>query len=512
MTGAFVEYEPARELVHHLVFAKGKEHAHEIVDGLLARFSVVELAALAERWELWARPKQLAPPTYWRTWGFLTGRGWGKTKAISRHVNAEVYAGRAMLIGLVAQDEANAIDVQIQGPSGLIATAPPWFKPEWQASALRLVWPNGARAYVRTPEAPGKIRGLEYHLSWGTELQSWPVVTREEAFSNLQISTRLGYARLVWDATPKKRHPILLELLADAKRDPEHHVIIRGATHENAAHLGEGYVERLEQKYGGTSRGREELLGEMLEDSEGALWKQAWIDAKRRPWPSVIVRRVIAVDPAVTARAGSDRTGIIDAGLAPDGQMIVLGDGSGKHPPEAWAGIVLDKHQGGGCDCVVVETNKGGDLVTQNLRAAASSRGLQVIVLGKNEQPRRVAGIVYVREVHSRGEKADRAQPTATAYERGRVSHADGVDLGELEDTLTTWEPVPGKRSPDALDALVQAATELLGLNVNTPDAKIGFVGIEKVAQAVAGHSAPASNVSQALAAIIGGGGRGGRI
>lgn len=483
--------------------------AHRILDVALDKIPVIDLAALSYDWRnMWARPKQVAPAHGWRSWGFLGARGIGKTLAVSKHINEEAHAGRAMLIGLAAQDEANSIAVQVLGPSGLIATAPPWFRPRWEATALQLVWPNGARAYVRTPEVPGKIRGLEYHLSWICELQSWPQVTREEAFSNFLLSTRVGYGRMVWDATPKKRHPLLRELLATSESDPLRHVVVRGATRENAANLGDGYIEELERKYGGTQKGREELLGEMLDDSEAALVRQAWIDQARRGMPDRLVRRVIGIDPAVTNRAGNDRTGIVEAGLGVDGQMLVLGDYSDKHSADAWASIVLERYVRNGCDCVVVETNKGGDLVTQNLRAHAGRRGLSVVVLGKEEHPRPMTSVVYVREVHARGTKEDRAQPLATAYERGRVSHVIGVDLLALEDMLTTWEPAPGQRSPDALDALVHAGTELLGLLSNRADASAGFKGITDVSKALASTTRGPMNV----ATLLGGAGTGGRI
>ncbi len=235
----------AQALVRDLIARVGIQNANASVESLRLQFANCELAAVAASWRFWAREKQLPPATSWRTWGFLTGRGFGKTKAISEYINGEVYAGRAMLILLMAQDEASAIAIQVQGPSGLIATAPPWFKPQWEATAQQLVWPNGARAYVRTPEVPGKIRGLEYHLAWLSEIQSWPAATRDEAFSNALLSTRLGYARIVWDATPKRRHPILRELVSTAEKNPKAHVIVRGTTHENASNLGEGYVEEL---------------------------------------------------------------------------------------------------------------------------------------------------------------------------------------------------------------------------------------------------------------------------
>jgi phage terminase large subunit-like protein len=473
------------------------------------QLSVVERAAVALDWSFWSRSKQRPPAGAWRTWGFLTGRGFGKTVSVSKFINAEVAQGRAKLLCLCAQDEQSAVDLQVNGPSGLIATASPFFRPQWEASALQLVWPNGARAYVRTPEVPGKIRGLEYHLSWISELQSWPNATRVEAMDMVLVSTRLGYARVVWDATPKKRHPLLKDLLARHDAAPETHVIVRGTTHENAANLGEGYVSELERKFGGTARGREELLGEMLEDSEFSLVKQAWIDDTRRGAPARYTRRVVSIDPAVTNRKGSDTTGIVEVGLGPDGQAYVLTDRSGKYDVGKWADIALEIYTRHGCDLVIAETNKGGQLVTQNLRALAKERGLEVVVIGKDERPIARAGKVFVKEVYARGAKEDRAEPVATAYERKRVSHVIGADLVSLEDTLTTWEPAPNVDSPGDLDALVHAVVELLDLANATPDPAAGFVGIEAVAKQIVAPPRPTS-LAHVFSAPFGG--RGDRL
>lgn len=477
------ELSPAAALVQRLVWRLGIEQAHRQIDRMIDSMTVVEAAALAYDWRgTWARPKQVAPLGDWRSWGFLTGRMFGKTISASKHVNDEVEAGRASLVCLLAQDEQSSIDIQVLGPSGLIATAPPWFKPQWEASALQLAWPDGSRAFVRTPERPGKIRGLEYHLSWISELQSWPVATRLEAHSNVALSTRLGYARTVWDATPKKRHPLLLQRLRNHELEPSRHVIVRGGSREARLYVGPGVIEDLEREIGGTAKGREELEGEMLPDSDGALVKDDWINDNRRKRPDRLTRRVLAVDPAVTNRAGNDSTGIADVGLGVDGQALVLGDYSGKYEPGEWATIVLNQYLKG-CDLLIAETNKGGHLVTQNIRAAAAERGLRVVVIGEEEKvPPRCAGVVFVREVHARGPKEDRAQPVATAYERGRISHVIGVELGALEDILTTWEPTVGQRSPDALDALVHAMVEILGLTVNKADKRAGYKGISEVA------------------------------
>lgn len=489
----------------------GRDGARRVLRAAFAKLPIVEQAALAARWRFWGRSKQLAPyGDGWKTCGFLAGRGFGKTLANANFVNDEVEAGRAMLVGLAAQDEANCIALQVNGPSGLIATAPPWFKPVLHGSTEGPVvhWPNGARAYVRTPEVPGKIRGLEYQLSWICEIQSWPKASQQEALDNFFLATRLGYARIVWDATAKRRHPLLKALIAAGAAEPRKHVVVRGALYENAANLGDGYVAEMERKFAGTQRGREELNGEMLDDADGALFQQGWIDSTRRQMPPQLLRRILSVDPAVTNRKGSDTTGINESGLGVDGQMLVLGDYSGKIDPGKWAEITLDRYVAGPCSLILAETNKGGQLIAQNLRAAAKERGLEVIVVEKDERPQPIAGKVFVKEVFARGAKEDRAEPVATAYERRRISHVFGVDLGSLEDTLTTWEPAPGVDSPGDLDALVHAAVELLDLSNNVPDPAAAFVGITEVAKQLAAPVSPTS-ITQALAGY---GGRGDRI
>ena len=474
----------AQHLVHRLVQVLGRDTAEKTLDVMLSKFSNVELAALAAYWPFWARPKQLPPTGTWRSWGFLAGRGFGKTLAMSKYVNEQVQLGNAMLVGLCAQDEASCVSIQVLGPSGLIATAPPWFRPHWEAFRMNLVWPNGARAYVRTPEVPGKIRGLEYHLSWCTELQSWPQATMSEAHDNVLLSTRLGYARTLWDATPKKRHPLLKERLAMSASEPERHIVVRGTTYENTTNLGDGYVEDLERKLGGTSRGREELLGEMLDDDDDALVHQEWIEKARRPRPERFRLKVLGIDPAITKRKGSDNTGLVLVGRGVDDQGYVLGDRTGKYAPGQWTAIVVDWYVKEEIDLIVVETNKGGDLVVQALRAEAQTKGMQVVVIGKDERvPERRRGIIFVREFYSRGSKEDRANPVAVAYEKGRMSHVIGVNLETLEETLTGWVPNPNADSPDDLDALAIAANEALGLTSDAPDPKLSMVGVPEMAK-----------------------------
>jgi phage terminase large subunit-like protein len=479
---------PAAALVDRLVARHGKTAAHLELDGILDQMSVVELAALAYSWrEFWARPKQLFPTTDWRSAGFLTARGVGKTASCVSHIVEEVQAGRVGCLGLAAQNEEKTVDVQV---GGLLDASPPWFKPEYHTTAKQLVWPNGAIAYVHTPEVPGAIRSHNFDLCWLSEVQSWPTATREEALLNFQFATRVGYARTIWDATPKKGHPILKRFLARGASEPDRHIVIRGSIYENRRNLAAKIIEDLEKEYAGTTQGREELEGEMLDESEGAIFKAEWFLAHRRHLPDRLAYRVVAVDPAVTSRKGSDTTGIVESALGVDDRAYVLRNDSGRHTVEHWGELVLDRYQAG-CDLVIAETNKGGDLVTQNLRAIGKTRGLTVVVVGKDERPRRLSGTVFVKEVHARGAKEERARPVATAYERGRVSHVIEADLSGLEQTMTTWEPEPNADSPGDMDALVHGVVEVLGLASNRVDPKGGFRGAVEANRAIQGAAGP---------------------
>ena len=236
------------------------------------------------------RKKQLAPAGAWRTWGFLTGRGFGKQSiSIAEHINDEVEAGRAMLIGLAAQDEQSSVDIEVNGPSGLIATAPPWHRPQWEAGgiATRLAERAPKRMSVRR-RCPARSEALNITCLGYPSCNRGRTRPGKRRFLTSFFQPASGNGRIVWDASPKRRHPIPKRAARALRGRARACVleIVPGTTHENSATLGDGYVAEMQKKFGGTMRGREELLGEMLTDSELALVKQAWIDAARRPAPA----------------------------------------------------------------------------------------------------------------------------------------------------------------------------------------------------------------------------------
>jgi phage terminase large subunit-like protein len=254
----------------------------------------------------------------------------------------------------------------------------------------------------------------------------------------LQFALRLGEApRQVVTTTPRPI-PLLKRIIEDAVT-----VTTRARTHDNSANLAPGFVAEMQRRYGGTSLGRQELDGEIIDERSGSLWRRDWIEDARVSGAPELTRIVVAVDPPVTATATSDSCGIVVAGLGRDGRGYVLADRSvqGREPPQ-WARAVVAAYRDFEADRVVAETNQGGDLVVGVLKQI--DEGLPV------------------RQVKATRGKWIRAEPVAALYAEGRISHVGALPV--LEDQLAVFgaDGLARGRSPDRLDALVWAITDLM--------------------------------------------------
>jgi hypothetical protein len=135
--------------------------------------------------------------------------------------------------------------------------------------------------------------------------------------------------------------------------------------------------------------------------------------------------------------------------------------------------------------------------------------GLSVTMVDAAAQTRYSPTTVYVKEVHSYVSKSVRAEPVASLYEAGRVSHVVGADLSDLEEWLTTWEPGPGVSSPDSMDALVHGAWELARIGEKSVvDKRASFAGIGALAKGI--ETAQRAQPSRSLMSTFGRGRRGG--
>lgn len=190
-------------------------------------------------------------------------------------------------------------------------------------------------------------------------------------------------------------------------------------------------------------------LGDYEPVAIGAIWDRVCLHEGRREDAPQLGRILVAVDPAVSAKAGSDEHGIIVGGLGDDQRGYILDDLSTRGSPRKWAERAVAAFDRYGADALVIEINQGGDMVRHTLESVRP--GLPII------------------EVRASRGKHVRAEPIAALYALGRVSHVG--TFRELEDQMCkmTAAGYEGEGSPDRCDAMVWLLSELFPDLVRKP-------------------------------------------
>lgn len=377
------------------------------------------------------------------TWLVTGGRGSGKTRLGAEWVTALArrlppfaeFGNRYDRIALVDETLGDAREVMVEGPSGILAVARE-DRPRFEPTRRRLLWPSGAVAQLFSSEDPESLRGPQFCAAWCDEAGKWR--NAEETFDMLQFGLRLGARPLQLITTTPRPTPLMRRLMQDP-------AVVRNRlnTADNAGNLAAGFVETLQRRYAGTRLGRQELDGDLIEDRDDALWSRTMLEDCFVAEPGPLRRIVVAVDPPASARRTSDACGIVAAGLDEAGRLVVLADATLKAAkPRDWAARAVALYHGLGADCLVVEVNQGGDMAEAVIRT--------------------VDATIAMRPARALRGKWLRAEPVAALYQQGRVAHAGRFP--ELEDEMCDFGPdgLSNGRSPDRLDALVWAVTELM--------------------------------------------------
>lgn len=413
----------------------------------LASLDPETLHFILSDWQLWARDDQLPPAATatgddWRVWLILGGRGAGKTRSGAEWVRAKALGiaplgdERAHRIALVGETLSDVRRVMIEGVSGLLAIHGADERPALESSKQQLVWPNGTIAQMFSAEDPDSLRGPQFDAAWCDELAKWR--RPEETWDMLQFGMRLGEKPAIAVTTTPRPLPLLKSIMDDPGT-----VVTRAATAANAAHLAPVFIAEMERRYAGTALGRQELLGEIVDEQSGSLWRRDWIERSRVKDCPELTSVVVAVDPPVTATARSDACGIVIAGLGADGRAYIAADRSMQgREPHVWARAAVRAYHEFMADRVVAEVNQGGDLVVSILR--------------------QIDDAVAVRTVRATRGKWLRAEPVAALYAEGRIAHV-GV-FATLEEQMLAFgaDGLSRGRSPDRVDALVWALTDLM--------------------------------------------------
>lgn len=406
---------------------------------LLEQMSPQDKALLRYRWEYWARPEQLEPAPIkangkkWGTWLILAGRGFGKTRTGAEWIRKiKNSCGRIALVGETAADVR---DVMVEGESGILASSPDWDRPRYIPSKRELRWDNGAIAKTYSGDEPDQLRGPQHDAAWFDELAKMQYA--QDAWDQGQFGLRLGsWPRALVTTTPRPT-PVIRSIIAD----PATH-ITRGSTFDNAKNLAAHFIEAVKKKYEGTRLGRQELFAEVLDDLPGALWSRDLIDAAQyRGEIPEFKRVVVAVDPSGFEDETGDSQGIVAAGEGRDGYFYVLEDATVRLKPDGWGRKVIDTYRKHKADNIVAEKNFGGGMVRHVINTAMPNAPVKLVEASRGKQIR--------------------AEPIAALYEQKKVRHIHSFSALEDQMCMITTQGYEGDGSPDRLDALVWALSEL---------------------------------------------------
>lgn len=309
-------------------------------------------------------------------------------------------------------------------------------------------FPNGSEIWfggLDDKERVDKILGNEYSTIFLNECSqlSWEAVTTvmSRLAENTELVNRMWFdcnpvGQKHWTYTvfklgqdPTTKEPIAnFELYGNMQINPI----------DNLDNLPDMYIKMLE---GMPKRQRKRFLeGRFLKDVEGALWTDEMVEKAKAKKAGVIIRTVIAVDPAVTNNADSDECGIVACSMDENREGVVHEDFTIKASTKTWAQRAVNAYHKYNANCIVAEVNQGGDLVQDVINNLDST--------------------IKVVKVHAAKGKFARAEPISMLYEQGKVSHEK--EMLELEGEMTEWVPENTKESPNRIDALVWGLTHLI--------------------------------------------------
>lgn len=378
-----------------------------------------------------ARGDQWPPPgTDWLVWGLLGGRGSGKTRSGSEWTRKK--SETTNTFGIIGPTTQHVREVMVEDEySGLLSAFDrAKVRVLWEPSKHKITLPNDHIIRTFTAEEPERLRGRNLGSVWLDEPAHMPLI--EAVWDNMMLALRQGNTQILVTTTP-----LPTKWMKEVVNAPDT-VVVKASTYVNLDNLAPAFRKKVLEKYEGTRLGRQELYGDILEDIEGALWNWGLIEDNRdlEMKPEWMDRIVVGIDPAGTSR-GRDETGVVVVGIK-DEHLYVLGDYSGHYTPNGWANAAWNAYDHFQADAIVAEKNYGGEMVMSTLRNV------------------RVDG--NAKLVQSRRGKQLRAEPIVSMYEQGKVHHVDAFE--DLETQMVEWVP-DRSDSPDRVDALVHAATEL---------------------------------------------------
>lgn len=438
-----------RSLAEEVALLSAEEQAE-----IYAGYSEEDFERLKWDANFWLRPEQKIPDGDWFITGLIAGRGFGKTLTASQWIRRKAIEHPGCRIAIAGRTAGDVRNIMVNGESGILAVHPEDERPEYKQHVATLFWPNGSQAMMLSSEAPDSARGPQFHYAVGDEFAAWKTTVDSSGatlFSNIIAATRLGDNPQILLATTPKRTAVMKELMEKAKDPKERITLVRGSTFDNTS-LSNVYIENLSRQYGDTDLAKQELMGEMLEDSEGLFFTEKMITGSRiaaDDVPKGLPLRFIAVDPSV-AENPRDECGIVAIGATAERDIskrtaYVLEDYSLRASPDIWAQKIVEAARAHKTKFIVAERNQGGALIQMAINAVDPTLKVFTVVATKGKQLR--------------------AEPVVMTMQQGRVKIVD--ILPELEDQMLFFDPEDQSSSPDRMDAMVWGVTAAL---ISPPD------------------------------------------
>jgi phage terminase large subunit-like protein len=364
----------------------------------------------------------------------MAGRGAGKSFAAMWELHLTLSETSNIRARVIAPTLGDGIAAAVDGPNGLLTLSKGQAK--WLPSApggACVRYPNGSRVWIvgtPTEKDVDRLRALT-NVDFDVFEEFFANPMAEKSFEQASLSRRRGKRRWLISSTPRPH-----ALIKKWEKDPN--VVVRRGTSMDNKHIPLDWLHTLNTLYYGTRLYRQEVLGEVIEDVEGALWTANDLERSRVNGPgsavaSICDRVVVGVDPPT----GNGTCGIVVVGQDANGHIYVLDDRSvTEASPHVWAARVKDAADT--YDAIVVaEINQGGQMVKEVLNSAGHALPIHTVNATKN--------------------KKTRAEPIALLWEVSeQIVHMVG-QLKKLEDELCEWVPDQTPKSPDRLDAMVWA-------------------------------------------------------
>lgn len=318
--------------------------------------------------------------------------------------------------------------------------------------------PNGSEIWIGgldDAERVEAILGNEYSTMYYNECSqmSWDSV--ETGFSRLAEESDLRKVCYFDENPPSKKHWSYLFFIEHI--NPEDRTSTDSSStgyflmnpEDNKENLPESYFKIILDSMSQRKQKRFKK-GLFSDDTEGSLWKSADIEENRVSYEHFsktiwdnLRYIVVGVDPAVSNNPDSDEHGIIVAGVSIDGHYYIFDDCTLRGSPLQWGQAVIGAYDDWSANKIIAEKNQGGDLVKSNIQNVDKSKFMKIEL------------------IHASRAKHIRAEPVVALYEQGKVHHVE--ILPDLEDEMTSWNPLTDSCSPNRIDALVWA---LFGLGV----------------------------------------------